>query len=41
MILANCGLHGCPPVPLWIGIPMGLVGLAVIVLTICDLIRRR
>lgn len=39
MILANRAA-GCGPVPMWIGIPMGAVGLAAIVLTLVDLFRK-
>jgi hypothetical protein len=34
MTLANCGLHGCPPVPLWVSLPMAVIGVAAIVVTL-------
>lgn len=41
VILANCGVDGCAPVPMWIGLPLGAIGLAAIVVTLLDLWRRR
>lgn len=42
--LANCGLKPCPELPLWVTVPLGIVGLAAIVVTLLGLFgkgRRR
>jgi hypothetical protein len=41
VILANCGVDGCAPVPSWIAWPLGVFGAVVLVLTLLDLWRRR
>lgn len=39
MVLANCGPDGCPPVPLWISVPIGVVGALAILVVLFS--RRR
>lgn len=36
MILANCSLSGCPPVPAWVAWPLAIIGIVGIVITVAN-----